>query len=297
MTKITLLDGGMSRELERCGAVLRQPEWSALALIETPDTVGAAHDAFLAAGARVITTNSYALVPFHLSQERYDADGATLAARASSLARASADKVPGALVAGCLPPPCGSYAPGDFVKEDADRILSGLVAAMSGDVDLWLAETLSSLAEARAAAEAVAGTGKPLWLSFTLADGRDAAGAVPALRSRESVADAARLALELGAEALLFNCSLPEVMEPALRAAQEAMAPRTLPLGVYANAFHSQDEDGAANEVISEIRDDLTPQGYLDWADRWVAAGATMIGGCCGITSPHIAALKDHFEA
>ena len=61
---LRLLDGGMGRELMRIGAPFRQPEWSALALIEAPEFVLKAHQAFIEAGARIITTNSYALVPF-----------------------------------------------------------------------------------------------------------------------------------------------------------------------------------------------------------------------------------------
>jgi S-methylmethionine-dependent homocysteine/selenocysteine methylase len=61
---ITILDGGISRELQRLGAPFRQPEWSALALIETPDLVAAAHDRFAVAGAHIVTTNSYAIVPY-----------------------------------------------------------------------------------------------------------------------------------------------------------------------------------------------------------------------------------------
>lgn len=68
MTSITILDGGMSRELVRLGAELRQPEWSALALMESPGIVRRVHDEFIAAGADVITTNSYALVPFHIGE-------------------------------------------------------------------------------------------------------------------------------------------------------------------------------------------------------------------------------------
>lgn len=296
MSKITLLDGGMSRELQRAGAVLRQPEWSALALIEAPDAVRKAHEAFLGAGAEVITTNSYAVVPFHLGQERFDKEGLGLAREAASLARAAADGFAGSRVAGCLPPPCGSYMPEAFSDAEAGPILATLVQAMTPDVDFWLGETLSSLAEARAVSEAIHGTQKPLWLSFTLRDGQGAEAEAPLLRSGESVAQAAALALELGAEALLFNCSMPEVMSPAIEAARTAMGDKALPIGVYANAFTSQDEDGAANEVISQVRPDLTPVGYLDWADRWVASGATMVGGCCGIDAPHIAALAAHFK-
>ncbi|HEU0221767.1 MAG TPA: homocysteine S-methyltransferase family protein, partial [Paracoccaceae bacterium] len=89
--RITILDGGMGRELLRMGAPFRQPEWSALALIEAPGMVARAHDAFAAAGAEVLTTNSYALVPFHIGRERFEADGARLAALAGSLARQVAD--------------------------------------------------------------------------------------------------------------------------------------------------------------------------------------------------------------
>ncbi|PYE84863.1 homocysteine S-methyltransferase family protein [Pseudoroseicyclus aestuarii] len=295
MTRITLLDGGMSRELQRCGAVLRQPEWSALALIEAPEAVDAAHRAFLEAGAQVITTNSYAVVPFHLGEARFAAEGQALAARAAQLAKAAAADHPGARVAGCLPPVCGSYQPENFSREVAAPILQTLVSSMAADVDLWLGETLSSLDEARTIAEATAGTGKPLWLSFTLKDGVGAENRAPVLRSGESVEEAAVLARELGVEGLLFNCSMPEVMEPAILAARAALGDAPVPIGVYANALVSQDEDGAANEVLSKVRDDLTPTGYLDWADRWVAAGASLIGGCCGINSPHIAELSAHF--
>ena len=58
-----VLDGGMGRELARVGAPFRQPEWSALALIEKPETVRTVHDSFAQARADVLTTNAYAVVP------------------------------------------------------------------------------------------------------------------------------------------------------------------------------------------------------------------------------------------
>jgi len=66
MNELTVLDGGMGRELLRIGAPFRQPEWSALALFDGPDWVVQAHTNFIEAGAEVITTNSYAIVPFHI---------------------------------------------------------------------------------------------------------------------------------------------------------------------------------------------------------------------------------------
>jgi len=127
---VTILDGGMGRELERSGAPFRQPEWSALALIESPVHVGQAHAAFARSGADVITTNSYAVVPFHIGDDRFAADGLRLVRLAGEIARATADEF-GVRVAGSLPPVLGSYRPDLFNAEDARPILSVLIEGLS----------------------------------------------------------------------------------------------------------------------------------------------------------------------
>lgn len=301
MTKITLLDGGLGRELMRYGASLRQPEWSAGALIETPEAVRLAHEAFFRAGAEIATTNTYAVVPYHLGQERFERHGRNLAELAGRLAREAAEAVrdvrPKARVAGSLPPACGSYLPRNFDAEAGAHILDVLVDALEPYVDLWLAETMSSLEEARVTANAVRGSVKPLWMSFSLRDEPGDALRSPALRSGETVSAAVRLSAGAGAEAILFNCSMPEVMEQAVRKTIETLRDmdRQIPVGVYANAFTMRGEDGAANEVLAAVRDDLTPGSYASWTDRWIAAGATIIGGCCGIGVDHIAALQERY--
>ena len=150
----------MSRELQRIGAPFRQPEWSGLALIEAPEIVREVHAKFVAAGAQVITTNSYALVPFHIGEARFAADGARLADLAGRMAREAAE--PGVTLAGSLPPVFGSYRPDLFRADEAQALLSVLVAGLAPHIDVFLAETQSAIAELRAAAEAVAPTGKPL---------------------------------------------------------------------------------------------------------------------------------------
>ena len=150
MSTIRILDGGMSRELIRLGAELRQPEWSALALMEAPDVVRRVHEEFIVAGADVITTNSYALVPFHIGEERFRAEGRRLIALAGRLARAAADSAKDrkVLVAGSLPPIFGSYEPHLFRPERVQNYLGVLVEELTPYVDLWLGETLSLVAEA-----------------------------------------------------------------------------------------------------------------------------------------------------
>jgi S-methylmethionine-dependent homocysteine/selenocysteine methylase len=291
---VTILDGGMGRELERSGAPFRQPEWSALALMEAPEHVGMAHAAFARHGAEIITTNSYAVVPFHIGQERFDAEGLRLADLAGSIARKTADEF-GIKVAGSLPPVLGSYRPDLFDEKLARPILEILIEGLSPYADIWLAETQSSLAEVTLVKQLLANDPRPLWLSFTLDDhhSHDVMKGTekPALRSGQSITDATRHALSLGASALLFNCSQPEVMEAAVREARTAAGDGPLSIGVYANAFASEADDAEANETLHGIRADLTPPLYLGWAKKWVDAGATMVGGCCGISPEHIGEL------
>jgi S-methylmethionine-dependent homocysteine/selenocysteine methylase len=283
---VTILDGGMGRELQRLGAPFRQPEWSALALMEGPEFVTQAHDSFAQAGAKVISTNSYAVVPFHIGEALFQERGAQLAGLAGRLARGVADQN-GLKVAGSLPPVLGSYRPDLFETEAARSILSVLIEGLSPFADIWLGETLSTLGEAELVGEMLAGDARPLWLSFTLNDESSAA-----LRSGETIEQAVAVALRFGAKALLFNCSAPEVMEDAVRRAKAALGVSVMEIGVYANGFAHTDEEVDANAGLRQIRADLDPPRYLGWAQKWVASGATMVGGCCGIGPEHIRALS-----
>lgn len=298
---ITILDGGMSRELVRLGAPFRQPEWSAYALFEGPEYVRQVHSEFIEAGADVVTTDSYAIVPFHVGDERFRTKGADLAALAGKLAREAADAVDRPVrVAGSIPPVFGSYRPDLFEVELAPSILTPLIEGLSPFVDIWLAETQSSLAEIRAIRAALGDDTRPLWISFTLNDDDEltenvvAGRAEPTIRSGETISEIVSVARECNASALLFNCSEAEIMEAAIRAA--VVLDPTLPIGVYANAFVPETKKLAANTGLCDIRDDLTPETYLSFARRWVDAGATIIGGCCGIGTSHIAELAGAFK-
>ncbi len=296
-----ILDGGMSRELVRLGGVLRQPEWSALALMETPAIVGQVHAEFIAAGADIITTNSYALVPFHIGEARFRRDGLPLARLSGQLARDAADACTNrkVLVAACLPPVFGSYEPQLFDASRVQDYLGVLVEGLQATCDVWLGETLSLIAEAQAVVEAAAATRKPVWISFTLDDSGEAFAASAAkLRSGETVTAAAQWAVSSGITAMLFNCSQPEIMTHAVAdaAAVFARAGADIRIGVYANAFEPRQSSAKANAVLSGTREQLTPELYAGFACQWAQAGATIIGGCCGIGAGHIHALAETFR-
>lgn len=296
---VIILDGGMGRELNRRGAPFRQPEWSALAMIEAPEIVGEVHEDYIRSGAHVVTTNSYSLVPFHLGTQRFFDEGFTLAKRAGSVARKAAQNYD-AMVAGSLPPLFGSYRPDLYDASHVRDIATPLIQGLDGEIDLWLAETQSLLAESvalKSLVDELTAGDKPFWVSFTLED--SVPTSEPCLRSGETVKQAIETMAKLGVSAILFNCCQPEIIEDALKVSASTLAKlglSTIRLGAYANAFPPQPKDATANDGLDEIRDDLTPSAYLEWAKKWRAAGASVLGGCCGIGPEHIAQLHHYFK-
>lgn len=130
-------------------------------------------------------------------------------------------------------------------------------------------------------------------------DQPNALSSTPKLRSGETVAEAARWAASHDIEALLFNCSRPEVMQAAVTeaAAIFSQTGAKTQIGVYANAFEEETASEKANEGLSGMRAELEGEGYLRFARAWVAAGATIVGGCCGIGADQIGRLADELKS
>ena len=295
MTTITILDGGMGRELERRGAPFKQPEWSALAMMEAPEIVKDVHKAFIAAGSRVITTNSYALVPFHIGEEVFKQRAVELAIDSAKVAKqAVSESGEDVKIAGSLAPLFGSYRADLYEASRAEDIARPLITALAPHVDLWLNETQSLLAETllmKKLVDELDSETKPYWVSFTLEDSEPTTE--PCLRSGETVVDAVKAMAEAGVDGILFNCCQPEIIADAIALTKQVLAEMNIELqiGAYANAFPPQPKNATANDGLDELRADLTPESYLVWAEKWCELGATLIGGCCGIGPDHIAAL------
>ncbi len=295
--QITILDGGMSRELMRLNAPFRQPEWSALALYEKPSAVQQVHEDFIASGAEVITTNSYAVVPFHIGEQRFGADGRMLADLAGRLAKNAVQKSQKNIkIAGSLPPLFGSYRPDLFQAKRVKEVALPIIEGLAPYIDFWLCETQSSIIEPLSI-KPLLPDNRPLWVSFTLTD--DEPTEQPQLRSGESVQQAVEKMIALGVEAILFNCCQPEVIEQALQVTQRILEQHHathIRTGAYANAFAPQTKEATANNGLDEVRADLDPAAYLVWAKKWVKHGASIIGGCCGIGIHHIQVLAQQLK-
>jgi len=287
-----LLDGGMGRELQRRGLASVGGAWSAAALLAQPSVVRAIHQDFIAAGAEVITTSNYAVVPFMLARGGLEDRMEVLLTAAADLAREARAEAgrPGVRIAGSLPPLAQSYRP-EMVgpPEEIEPLYRRIASALAPSVDLFICETMSSGAEARSAAKVAAEFGKPVWVAWTLDD--EVTGR---LRSGERPGEAVAALQGLGVEAFLFNCCVPEAVSAALPDLRVATAGL---IGAYANAltgFKSDYEIGGQGGEGGETpaREDLDPAAYARLAQEWRALGADILGGCCGIGPDHIAELR-----
>lgn len=294
-----ILDGGLGRQLEAMGAPFRQPEWSAAALIEGPHFVRAVHDAFIAAGADVISTNSYAVVPHHIGEEMFAERGDELLAIAAREARESAAAADRRVrVAASVPPMFGSYLPEAFGSARGRQMMKRFRQQLAPVADIFCGETLGSIAEVTTFLDVFGDVAADLWVSVTLED-VDADPKNPRLRSGELLLDLLHAVERHRHDALLFNCSQPEVMGDAIRLARATLDRfarqhgKAEPLiGVYANAFPLMDEKyQGSNTSVHKLREDITPENYTRYALEWQALGADIIGGCCGISPDHIAHL------
>jgi S-methylmethionine-dependent homocysteine/selenocysteine methylase len=312
MDSLTLLDGGNAQEIWHRSGENPAALWSLSSLFTDPDLVRQVHLDFLRAGCRVLTLHNYAATPSRLWRDRDELprflpggpagnpaealttihqQAARLAAEAREAAYAEGTAPVGSVrLAGCLPPLVASYhAEVIPPEEEAVREYRQLVSVQSEAVDLFLAETLSSLREIRAVLAATREVDLPLWIALTVDD------EVPAqLRSGESLAEVvSSVPRAEGPDAWLLNCSTPE----AITAALPELRTGGRPFGAYANGFVSVTELAPGGTVDSlQRRPEASPERYADWAEEWARQGATVIGGCCETGPDHLRAAADRLR-
>ena len=284
---ITLLDGGMGQELLKRSSNEVTPLWSTQVMIDEPEIVRDVHLDYIFAGSRVITLNAYTMTPERLTRDGQieDFERLHVAAINAAISAREAAGIPEVKIAGCLPPLVASYhaevAP---QYETMLKSYSKIVAIQAPHVDVFLCETMSSIAEAKAALVAAKESGLPVWVSLTIADNDQGL-----LRSGEALSDAVAMLDEFGADAKLLNCSKPE----AISASWSKMKSDQGLTGAYGNGFTSIDILKPGGTVKSmQSRTDLGPAAYAEFAMEWVTNGAGLIGGCCEVGPAHIAELS-----
>ena len=273
-----LADGGLATTLVEAGACDIDDCFESLNL-SAPDAVADVHLAFVRAGAKLVETNTFGANRFALARHG-------LEDRVADINRAGAEiaKRPGVLVAGSVGPLRVRLAPyGRVRKSEAFRAYAEQVEALtSGDVDLVLIETQSDLIEieqALAAARDVCDLAIAVTATFTR-DDRTLLGSTP-----EQVA---RRLVELGADAIGVNCG--EGPAQVLRVLH-AMRPHAAgtPLVAMPNA-------GGPARVGERIMYPATPEYLAEHTRAFVAAGARIVGGCCGTGPDHVRAMAEALD-
>ncbi len=269
-----VLDGGMGTMLQAGGM---EPGGCPELLNRTkPDLVSSVHRAYAEAGSDVVVTNTFGASRVKLAEYGLEEAVEELNSRAVALARKAA--AGRALVAGSVGPTGRFVEPlGDLSFGEAVEVFSEQMAALaSAGADALHLETFSDLAELRAAmlaARRVAALPVVAFMTFQ-EDGRTIFGTDP--ESFAVVAEA------MGAAAVGVNCSLgPEGMLPLI----EGLARATdRPLAAMPNAGLPRLEGGRT--VFPG-----TPGELASAAGEMVAHGARLVGGCCGTTPDHLAAV------
>jgi S-methylmethionine-dependent homocysteine/selenocysteine methylase len=285
--EIVVLDGGTGTELQARGVPMDGEAWSAVANLTHLDTVQGLHAAFLAAGAAVLITNTFAAGPGPLAAAGYadrfeEANVNAVSAAEAARARAGRDDV---VIAGSMSrmvanglsrsEPVDARSAEEARLLDAFRQQAGILA--EAGVDVIVLEMMGAVAHTAPAVAAAAETGLPVWLGIsvgdaaggraTTIDGEDVAGLIESVRT-----DAIDAVLVMHTDVALVSDSLSAI---------SAVWPGTV------GAYPHVGDWTPPNWVFH----DISPSVFADHARDWVAHGSTLVGGCCGIGPKHIAEL------
>ncbi len=282
-----LLDGGVGTEVQRQGGSLNA--WAALANVERPDVVSAAHRAFTEVGADFISTNT-----FGCSEPRLAAAGITgrmeeLNRAAVGLALEERERAERQLlVAGCMttvgfrgePGVVGATPEGEWALASQAQVLADAGA------DLIIVEMLSEVEHANVQLAAAASAGLPVWAGFSSA--LNGAGQMALLNEPDEPLEDSLRRIDLsGVDAALVMHTTIDVVGPALEALR----------GVWPGPSGAYPHGGRWMRPTWEFDPGFTPEILASSAVEWLAGGHQIVGGCCGSTAEHIRVLREVVDA
>jgi S-methylmethionine-dependent homocysteine/selenocysteine methylase len=285
---ILVLDGAMGTELEARGVAMDDDAWCGLANLTHSELVRAIHEDHIRAGADLVITNTYMSGPGPMQRagagESF-AQGIDNAVRAAHQAVQAVAERPVAIAGSVSATPWGAPGPvGDArVRDGYARQMDRLA---EGGVEVIALEMVTDVRLAVPALEAALASGLPVWLGLSMqVIDRDDGGydSLPDVEGARAIAQAC-----LTAELDAVNVMHTDIDDVA--AGLEMLAPLwSGAVGVYPH--HGRWQRPHWGFV------DVAPDRLVERARTWVKLGARMLGGCCGLGTPHVAALRAAVDA
>ncbi|MEO6796404.1 MAG: homocysteine S-methyltransferase family protein [Candidatus Dormibacter sp.] len=274
---VLVADGATGTGYQEMGSEIgvAPEEW----VYDRPDKVLELHRAFITAGSDIILTDTFGGTPIRMRESRYAGRASELNRRAAELAREAASFKDSVLVAGSIGPSGLLMEPyGELTRAAAVQTFAEQAAALAaGGVDLVVLETFFALDEALAAIEGVRqATGLPLVASFSFDQGTRTMMGLSPTQMVEAIAP-------LGVAAIGANCGKSlDAMEAVVTEIAGMRA--GIPLWVKPNAGLPRMDGDVA-------RYDTGPGTMAEYARRFIGLGARIVGGCCGTSPAHVAAI------
>jgi 5-methyltetrahydrofolate--homocysteine methyltransferase len=277
--EILVADGATGSNLQKMGLKPGKPPEDLI--IDDPDILLKLESAFVEAGSDIILTCTFGGTRMRMKDSQYQDRAPEVNIRAAELARKAASKRTDVLVAGSMGPVGALLKPyGTLDEADVRATFAEQAKALTeGGVDLLLIETMFAFEETNAAFEgAKSATDLPIVVSFSYDRGtRTMMGIKPK--------DVIKRYSEMGAIVVGANCGTTlENMEAVVKEYAETLP--NFPLWVKPNAGVPHMDIETEQGVY-----DMTPEDMANYAKKYVALGARIVGGCCGNTPEHIAAI------
>lgn len=266
-------DGATGTNLQARGLSLGMP--GELWVLEKPEEIIELHKDFITAGSDIILTCTFGGSRIRLAQKDMQDRTAELNKTAVQLARTAAEDT-NVLVAGSIGPLGQLLKPlGTIEPEDARQAYTEQAELLTeAGVDLLLIETQFDLEEARIALEgARSASSLPIVISFSYDRGTRTMMGVKPAQMAETFSN-------MNVAALGINCG--KSLENNLEALQQLRAATSLPIWFKPNAGLPK-LDGSGTPVY-----DVNPVEMGTQVKQWVAAGASIVGGCCGTSPEHL---------
>lgn len=278
-------DGGIGTEMQRRGLPSGVPgeRWN----LERPDEVRRMHADYAAAGARYLTTNTFGGTRLRLEADGLGDRVAEINRAGAALAREVADAAGGVLVLGSVGPTGELLAPlGTLSAEEARSHFAEQIGALAeGGADVIVVETMSDPAELEAAVLAAADAAPGLEVAATMTFDSH-------LHTMFGTAPAAALELIAGLGVSIVGANCGNGLEEIETVMAEMAASR--PSGVL---LLSQSNAGMPRAEGDSFVYDGTPELMADYAVRMRDLGVDIVGGCCGSTPAHVAAMRAALDA